>query len=514
MKNIITATFLLLFACSSCKKVIDQYPQSNLYGENYYTNEAEVRAALTGCYNGLQEPMKYEWQMSELRSDNTKMGSPGSTSSVNRDFSDLDMFMPAPTHQAVYLYWLASYNNVRNANIVLQRLGVTYDPASGTNTFNPITIPISDSVRRQLAGEAMVIRAHHYFNLVRLFGKVFLVHTPVSAAETKTINRAPVAEVYKLIEADLRDAAANTSNTRFNQIAVVNVGRVSSWTAKALLAKVLLNLNRKTEAATLLTDVKDNSGFGLQPTYSGVFSISNEMNSEILFTVRYKAGGFGLGSSFGNEFAAELSGSAIINGSGKGYNFPTNDFDTLSNGDPLRKSTSMDRFINGNSIRLYVKKFLSQVVLTNDGESDWPIMRYSDVLLMLAEAQGYSPSSIALINQVRSRAGLGPLSSAVNSVAAFERALSDERRLEFAFENQRFFDLLRFNATLTTITAESEMKAHFTREFPRHYAQYPTPALTLQQLLNNVTPERMLLPIPQHEIDTNTQLVIEQNPGY
>jgi hypothetical protein len=264
----------------------------------------------------------------------------------------------------------------------------------------------------------------------------------------------------------------------------------------------------------LLTDVKDNSGFGLQPTYSGVFSISNEMNSEILFTVRYKAGGFGLGSSFGNEFAAELSGSAIINGSGKGYNFPTNDFDTLSNGDPLRKSTSMDRFINGNSIRLYVKKFLSQVVLTNDGESDWPIMRYSDVLLMLAEAQGYSPSSIALINQVRSRAGLGPLSSAVNSVAAFERALSDERRLEFAFENQRFFDLLRFNATLTTITAESEMKAHFTREFPRHYAQYPSPALTLQQLLNNVTPERMLLPIPQHEIDTNTQLVIEQNPGY
>ena len=514
MKNI---QFVFLIICAglfSCKKVIDLTPQSNLYAEIYYTTEAEVKAGLTGCYNGLQAPMQYEWQMTELRSDNTKQGAPASTSSDNRDLSDLDMFMPATTHQAIYSYWLATYNNIRNANIVLQRLGVTYDPSTGVNTFNPIGIAISDSSRKQMAGEAMFIRAYHYFNLVRLFGKTFLIHTPISASDAKAINRSAVTEIYKLIEADLKDAAAYTGNLQFNGIASVNVGRATSWSAKALLGKVYLTLNRKAEALTQLQDVITNSGYGLQPTYPGVFSINNEMNNELLFTVRYKAGGLGLGSSFGNDFAAQLSGSAIINGSGSGYNYPTSEFDSSSNSDPVRKAASMGVFNTGNSSRLYVKKYLSQVLLTGDGESDWPILRYSDVLLMMAEAQGFTATGIAFINQVRTRAGLSGLPASVNTVASYEKALSNERRMEFAFENQRFFDLLRFNTTLTTITAEQVLKNHFASEYNKHYKKYPTPALTLAMLQANVTAGHLLLPIPQHEIDTNTQLVIEQNAGY
>jgi hypothetical protein len=169
---------------------------------------------------------------------------------------------------------------------------------------------------------------------------------------------------------------------------------------------------------------------------------------------------------------------------------------------------------SGSAARLYVKKFLNPVVLTNDGEADWPILRYADILLMMAEAQGFSTASIGLINQVRVRTNLGNLPATVNSVATFEQALANERRLEFAFENQRWFDLLRYNTTLTTIKADQVIKNHFAFEYVGHYNQYVAPTPTLAQLQGYVTLEHLLLPIPQHELDTNTQLVIVQNPGY
>jgi starch-binding outer membrane protein, SusD/RagB family len=508
---------LLLFMCLgllSCNKLIDIYPDSNLNTATYYTTVEEVQTGLTGCYNGLQKTVNSEWQFTEQRSDNTKQGVAGSTSSVNRDLSDLDMFLPATTHQAVYTYWLATYNNIRNANIVLQRLGVTYDPSVGSINLNKIAIPLSDSIRKQMAGEALFIRSYHYFNLVRLYGGVFLIHTPITAAEAKTINRSSVPDIYKLIVADLTTASTYLSTLKFAQIPAVNQGKATSWAAKALLAKVNLTLNKKAEAITLLQDVISNSGYSLQASYANVFSTTTELSSEILFTIRFKAGGLGLGSSFGNDFAPLGSGASVINGSGQGLNYPTADLDTaLVAADP-RKAVSIGVFGTGTAAKLYVKKFLTPVTLASDGESDFPILRYADVLLMMAEAKGFTPESITLINQVRTRVTLAALPATVNTVALFEKALSDERRFEFAFENQRWFDMVRFNTTMTTLTAEQILKDHFAKEFAKHYAQYPAPIVTLAQLQANVTANKLLLPIPQHEIDTNTGLKIEQNAGY
>jgi starch-binding outer membrane protein, SusD/RagB family len=511
IKYIIAFSFLGLTAC---EKTIDLYPQSNLNTGTYYTNIDEVKAGLIGCYNGMQAPLTNEWQLTELRSDNSKMGVPASTSSTNRDLSDLDMFIPATIHTAMYTYWLNTYNNIRNTNIILDRLGVVYDPSSATITLRTIDIKMSDTDRKQLAGEALFIRAYHYFNLVRLFGGVFLVHTPISASEAKTINRSSVDDIYKLIENDLKTANTYLSPAKFASIPVANIGKASQWSSKALLGKVYLTLNRKTEAVTLLQDVVTNSGYSLQSTYANVFSIANEMNSEILFSVRFKAGGLGLGSRFGNEFAALNSGSTIINGSGVGNNYPTTELNALFKTGDTRKATNIATFGTGSAARLYVPKYLSPVVLSNDGESDWPIIRFSDVQLMLAEAQGFVPASITLINQVRIRAGLPSLLATVNTVATFEQALAEERRLELAFENQRFFDLLRYNTTLTTIKVDQVLKNHFASEYTSHYALYPAPIFTLVQLQGNVTPEKLLLPIPQREIDTNPALNIAQNPGY
>lgn len=509
--------YILLFSCAglfACKKIIDLYPQSNLNTGTYYSNLGEVKAALTGCYNGMQGSLFNEWQFTELRSDNAKQGAPGSTASGNRDLSDLDMFIPSPSAQQIYNYWLATYNNIRNTNIVLEKLGVTYDAATGVMTFNAITIPISETDRKQLAGEAMFIRAYHYFNLVRLFGGVFLVHKPITPAEAKTMNRVPATDIYKLIEADLVTAAASMNSLKFNQNAAADLGRATRWAAKGLLGKVYLTLNRKPEAIVQLQDVITNSGYSLQSSYASVFSITNEMNSEILFAVRYKAGGLGLGSPFGNTFAPLGTGSTVINGDGAGLNYPTADLDTATNGD-LRKPTLIGTFGTGTATKWYVKKYLFPVTLTNDGESDWPILRYADILLMMAEAQGYSQASLGLINSVRPRAGLPNYTLAtITNVAQFEQALSNERRIEFAFENQRWFDLVRFNTTLTTVTAIQTIRDHYAREYQSHYRNYLPPTPTLAQLQGYITVEKLLLPIPQREIDTNTQLVIPQNPGY
>lgn len=515
MKYIQLIIVVFCLALSSCKKTIDLYPEANITTDNFYKTKIEIQAGITGCYAGMRNPQFREWQLTELRSDNTVMGLTASTSSTNRDLSDLDMFIPATTHAGLYNYWLDTYNNIRNCNVVLQKLGAVYNPSTGAITLSTIPVPVLEAERKQFIGEALFIRAHHYFNLVRLFGGVFLIHEPITATDAKLINRSTVADIYKLIEADLTTASTYMSTAKYAQIPSANIGTANAWAAKALLGKVYLTLNRKPEAITQLQAVTTAlSGYSLQPTYASVFAINNEMNSEILFAVRYRAGGLGQGSSFGNDFGPLNSGSTVINGSGLGWNTPTTEIDTALVAGDTRRATLIATYGAGTAATWYVKKYLNPVVLTNDGESDWPVIRYADVLLMLAEAQGYTPTSIGYISEVRVRAGIGPVPASVNTPALFEKELSEQRRLEFAFENQRWFDLLRFNTTLSTITAEQTLRTHFTHIYPIHYSTYVAPTPTLTELLSNINANRLLLPIPQYEIDTNTQLVIPQNPGY
>lgn len=571
---------LVAISLTACRKTIDLEPVSNSDAATFYSNTTELNAALIGCYSGMKAPLITEWSLTELRSDNVIQGVANSTSSVNRDLSDLDMFFPNVSHQGLYTYWLNTYYNIRNTNLLLNALGVNYTEAAGTLSYDSITIPVENAVKRRIAAEASFIRAHHYFNLVRLYGGVFLVHEAITPDQAKQVNRSTTAEIYKLIIADLQNAAANGNTARFGAIPAAESGRANSWSAKALLAKVYLTLNRKTDAAVLLQDVITNSGYSLQASYSNIFSITNEMNSEVLFAIRYKSGGLGLGSSLPNLFAPLRSGNAIANGDGSGYMFPSQELNNayLNFNVPsasvkkdslrvvLRDSSINTRIlpgmsvtgtqiavgttvaaITGNILTLsqgasatsttatlniadprraasignytatirYPAKLISNPAVVNDAENDWMVIRYADVLLMLAEAQGNSTASIALINQVRNRSRLASLDPAViNTPVLFEKALADERRFEFAFENQRWFDLQRMNITSTTLTIEQTMVNHFAVMYPLHYTFYPNPKLLLSEIQAFVVPNRMLLPIPQREIDNNTQIVIQQNLGY
>ncbi len=530
IKNISTRLLILVSLVSvftSCKKLVDQEPISNESVNNYYKNYKEVSVALTGCYNGMQEPLTLEWQFTELRADNARQRAASSATNVNMELTVLNIYTAGPQHQQIYNYWLSVYKNIRNVNYVLRSLGVTYE--NGQLVFGTPTADVTEQQRNELAAEALFIRAHHYFNLVRLYGGVFIITKPLLAAEARKVNRSTVDECYNLITKDLEAAANLGSKVTYGQIASNNLGRANAWAAKGLLAKVYLTLPvpRSADALTLLNDVIANSGYGLESSFARVFAINNEMNKEILFAVRYKSGLVGLGNPMPNLFAPASSGDAVINGDGSGFNYPTpsiiNAYTvSTSSFTDARKDVTIGNYTNS-TYPWYVNKFFSKVVVSGDGENDFTVLRFSDLLLLKAEAQGFdgvAGTSVGLINQVRERAGAGNYTTgaftaafykypaagtgAILNSADFQTALLKERRLELAFENQRSFDLMRFGQAVTN------MRAHYATEFQEYYRRLGLLA-TLQANVNN---DKILLPIPQREIDTNSEIKIQQNPGY
>lgn len=588
---------LFLISVSGCTDIIDLNSTSNITAENFYKNYSEIQVGLTSCYKGLQKPLTDEWSLTELRSDNTIMDSGSSTSTVNNDLQYLDQFFPSTSHQGLYKYWLNTYNNIRNTNVILNVVGADYNPTTAAIEYTPIDISIAtDAQCKSIAAEASFIRAYHYFNLVRLYGTdaianggVFLVDEVLSPEDAKKINRSSLDDIYKFIIADLKNAVLyGNSNTYSSVMANTpdQLGHANSWAAKALLAKVYLTryqLGDKEAAVVLLNSIIDSSGYDLLPNYADVFSVSNEMNKEILFSIRFKGGGLGMGNPLPNLFAPTNSGNSVINGDGKGYNTPTSEllnlFCSSATVTDLRRLTNIGEYakftgktsvattaakiltlvsldgikvgqtISGlgittynNKVKsidipnkkvtisssvtvaanttlsfytsVYSNKYMSPTALAFDAENDVPIIRFADVLLMLAEAEGKTGSkSLININKVRKRAGLLEYTS-FTSDDDFEKKLSLERRLEFAFEDQRWFDLLRYNKTFVTSAnkAEAVMTAHFT-SLSSIYAGFVTIPITLPDLIDNVK-KRSILPIPQYEIDTNSNLVIPQNPSY
>ena len=153
--------------------------------------------------------------------------------------------------------------------------------------------------------------------------------------------------------------------------------------------------------------------------------------------------------------------------------------------------------------RRYVTKYLSPVTLKGDGDKDWPILRYADVLLLYAEVLNETEgpaAALPYINATRERAGLTDLTAAqVANKHQMRMAIERERRLELAYENQRWFDLIRTNRVIEVMTE------HWATENYYSSITAETGPIILNESL-------ILLPIPQKEIDI--QQGITQNIGY
>ena len=359
-------------------------------------------------------------------------------------------------------------------------------------------------LRKQYEAEVRLIRGYHYFNLVRLFGPVFIVDKRLDAVSARNYERSTVEQVYDFLIADMEYAAANLPRSYSEK----EKGRLTQWVAKGLLAKVRMTRGQyDADTKNLLKDIIDNGGFSLMPTYAAVFDINNELNDEILFAIRYTSGGIGLGSPFGNWFAPLQSGASVINGGGNGYNYPTDDLvSAYSSLDTRRDVTLALDYTNerGQVVdRRYVTKFLSPVTLKDDGDKDWPVLRYADILLLYAEVLNETDgqeAALPYVNMTRQRAGLAALSAAQTANRhQMIMAIEKERRLELAYENQRWFDLIRTERVIEVMTEHWANENYYTT-----ITEETGPIVLNENLI--------LLPMPQKEIDI--RLDITQNVGY
>ncbi len=483
--NYIISMVVLMGLSTSC---LDLNPISEIGEESFYKNQEEMNLAVIACYNGLHGTISKEWALTEVRSDNARLYNAATSSATNLLLVQLDQLLVSPNNSNVEEYWNAVYHNISRCNTVLRPdyLAVVTDPVK----------------HDQFKGEALFIRSYHYFNMVRLFGPVFLITDNISAQEAKTKDRIAVDEVYEQIEKDLLEAIDLLPSSYDDN----DKGRVTSFAARALYGKLLLTLHRNTEASTVLGNLLTDYGTDLI-AFDQVFDIGNELNKDILFAIRFLSGDKGLGSPFGNYFAPKNSGLNVINGDGDGFNHPTTELINLFASDDVRKTATLSETYydpgktEPNIYDPYVTKYLSSTSSKYDSENDWPVLRLSDCILMYAEVLNElnGPSAgLEYLNMVRTRAGLVNYNiSDFPHKQAFRNAIEKERRLELAFENERWFDLLRWDIAVDRINNHLLTEAF--------YSEYTYPIAQVQKW-------QLLLPIPQNVIDINP--TITQNFGY
>jgi hypothetical protein len=490
--------------------MLEIIPESDITETAFFRNTQEVNAAVIGIYSGLRAPIQLEWRMTELRSDNTWVGEKGSATQQNRDLDALDMFHPPVMMPEIYEYWYRTYQYISACNNVLRQLDVVTDART----------------RAQFEGEARFIRALGHFNLVRLFGPIFLMDDLKTPAQAKQMNRVPVNIIYDFIIADLDSAIKKLPSS----YPAADMGRATSWAAKMLLAKVYMTLNDFESARELIEDVVNSSGHSLVttstpetettpfvPAYANVFL---QDNNEIIFAVRFNGEG-GVGSNFSNFFAPLNSLQRVVNaGVSRGLNVPTWDlYDSYAEYDTIRKNASIGlwRGLNDDENdrvrqRLYPKKFITRVVMENQSSQNFPILRFADAMLMLAECinelEGPTAEVFRLINLVRRRGGQGIAAEHdVRSDSRLETRLiiENERRWELTFENHRWFDLVRTDRAIEVI-----MKQIFETDY-EYYLRYEARTPVSGEIIRLW---QLLLPIPEREIIANNDIIITQNFGY
>ena len=462
----------LLVLAVSCSKALDKSPISSIPEEEYYRNDDEVQTGVLGAYAALRNVYNYDYVIAGLRSDDSYI------SESEGDMNQIDGFSENTSNSYIASYWQHSYFAVKQCNTVLKYLGNVIDAAN----------------KARFEGEARFIRAHMYFNLVRLWGAVPLVTTAVAYNDPALFQKADTAAVYAQIITDLTAAI----NLLPGIIQPTDAGRVSSYAAKGMLAKVQLTRKNYGAARILLQDLVTTPGpCQLLPSFKNVFGTGNEMNAEIMYAVRYKSNANGVGNDF--TYNLDKATGAV------GFRSASDYRGRYVTADSARKNTTFAMYASTTgSISYYnAGKYLDPGSLRYDGGADFIVLRYADILLMYAEVvnemdgtdAGPAPAdALTQFNRIRTRAGVPvytATSATVRTKDAFRTAIKAERRLELGVEDQRWYDLLRWN------DAVAIMNAHF----------------TTRSLTSVMAAHQVLYAIPQREIDVSNG-VLKQNFGY
>lgn len=497
MKHYILFAGLLMIGLSSCKKdFLDIPSETNLTTNTFFKTQADFEKAVNGAYaplrtlyNNPAANNSSAYFMGEMHSDNTHyILNPNFRATIDQE-QVADFIYDAASAIATNKY-TTNYLIIARANQVLAQID---------------NIDFDATVKSNLKGQALFLRALSYFELVQYFGKVPLHLTPVSSFSEAALPLSGVDSIYDQMIADASQAASLLPNKSAQQ-----PGRGTSGAAKTLLGNVYMVSKKYALAETVLKEVISSAQYNLLPDYAAVFNPANKNNSESVFEVQYKEGSEGFASNFINPFlpqpisAGEITTLFAANGvnpgnvqalSVEGYNTPTPDLIAAYETGDERKDASIGFVTAGGKTYPFIKKYLhphAQFGVTND---NWPVYRYAEVLLLLAEAlneQGKSSEALTYLNQVRARAGLGN----ITSTAGLKDVIMNERRAELAFENKRWLDLVRTGTAVSVITAYGQrVKANpAAYYYPAGYAPVPAAFTDIQLTFPLPASEALLSP--------------------
>ncbi len=488
-RYILTLSIIALLAVSCSEDFLEKAPLDSINTENFYQTEADAIAAINGAYQPLQWPKLYNMRMwtSDIMAGNSMVGAGGGDD--GRETQDMANFVTTTDNPGVLDLFRGPPPGILRCNVVLQEI-----PG----------MEIEEALKSRVLGEAYFLRGLYHFILVRYFGDIPLILKPLAPGDDLRPFRTDKDIVYAQIIEDL-EMAMNLLPAK-STYSANDLGRASKGAATGLLAKVHLTLGNWDQVLTL-TDQLSSLGYALNPNYEDNFDALNKNSRESLFEIQYI-------SDAGEDFwsnenqASWLStftgprNSDMVAG-GWGWNQPYQEFvDAYEEGD-LRKDVTilydgcpqfdgLDYDPAYSTTGYNLRKFLvtKSVSATSDNSPlNFPVLRYADVLLMKAEAlNNLNRTSEAEdpLNAVRKRAGLPALTGL--SQAEFRDKVLHERRMELAFEGQRWFDMIRID--------EGQWGLDFLHSIDKL----------------NASEKYLLFPIPLKEIESNPNL--SQNPGY
>lgn len=484
------ATFVLLFSITapSCKKFLTEDPKNVVAITNFYQTENDAISAVNAIYSYLNSISSGSYAGVYLNSFWVTAGL------ASDEMNNQEIFAPYNDQTATFTYgsqhaglqevWSTHYKTITIANIAIERIPL---------------IQMDPTLRTRLVNEAKFLRGLMYFDMVRMFGSIPLV---LKELEPLTPGIASVDDIYTQIISDLTDA----ENLPLNYPPGSGRGRATSGAAKAILAKLYLTRGDYANCAAKCKEVINSGEYALWDDFADVFKLSSRGGKEAVFSVGFgDAGGAIIFWEVGQFNVRLLPPALSVEGveNAQGWQVPTqNLYDSYDANDRRRTVTYITEVHNPDgsvtSIKPYIQKYWDREAepTGNGTANDYPVIRYADVLLMLAEADNESDNTAeayTYINMVRKRArfdgtvyrdGLPDYTNL--SKEEFRAAVLKERRWEFVAEGQRWFDLVRTH-TLETLVPIAK------------------PGVVPQQ-------KNYLFPLPQRELDLNSNLI--QNNGY
>lgn len=460
MKKYLIIALSGFMTLTGCKKFLDIKPQSEITGANFYQLPSDAESGLIGCYDALQPDSYYGFDMEtygDVTSDNAYAGGD------NPANIQQDEFTTDPNNANIARDWNQIYQAIGRANDVIDNVSAMND-----NLFQ-------GNRKAEIIGEAKFLRGLHYFNLVRIFGPVPLITSQLKDTNPNSVyaGNSTIQDIYAQIIKDLTDAAASLPKDNAT-------GRATKGAAEGLLAKVYLTNKDWTKAADLCGQVMALNKYSLVSNYDNLWSGKN--TSESLFEVQFTGG------QEGNVMPDLFLPYPLATYEFLKFSTPTEDLIAAYEPNDQRKAASIifaNQYYGNNFPHVY--KYRNAAGFA--APTNVPVLRFADVLLMRAEALNEisypNTEALSILNQIRSRAGLTTPKTLIDlpSQDALRDAVAKERRVELAFEGQRWFDLLRTGKAISTLKDK-----------------YP------------INENRLLYPIPQNQIDKNPNLI--QNPGY